>query len=511
MYCRRINHPNGTVYIQVVEKIQGRSKVLKSFGGSKSMDEVKHLEQQADIWIKQQRGLQEFDFTNYRDQVSEVLSNIRKERLVGIEFLLGSIFDEIGFNQIVDPIFRQLVLFRLVRPVSKLKTTDYLRRYLQKEWSEDQIYRYMDKLHSIHKTEVERISYEHTLKVLEGRLRVVFYDVTTLYFAIDQEDALRKTGFSKEGKHQNPQIVLGLLVSQGGYPLAYDLFEGNKFEGHTMLPVIDHFRDKYALDKLTIIADSGLMSNDNVEELIENNYDFVLGARIRNETYPIQKKILALELKNGQSAVIDKGALKLIINYSEKRAKKDVYNRSKGLKRLEKNLRRGKLNKSHINKRGYNKYLKLDGQIKVSIDYEKYKSDAKWDGLKGYLTNSDLPINELINNYKELWQIEKAFRITKSDIRIRPIYHRLPRRIEAHICITFVAYKLYKELERQLKIKKSHLSPTKAIEIAEYIHELEVFIPQANETITKTLLLTDEQKYLANLFNFPRDCPIFCV
>src|SRR5205807_1426213 len=123
---------------------------------------------------------------------------------------------------------------------------------------------------------------------------IVFYDVTTLYFEIDQEDNLRKTGFSKEGRHQNPQIVLGLLVSLDGYPLAYEIFEGNKFEGHTMLPVIEAFKLKYSLDKLVVIADSGLLSHANVEALQQEGYGYILGARIKNEKQPTRDGITKL-------------------------------------------------------------------------------------------------------------------------------------------------------------------------------------------------------------------------
>lgn len=277
---------------------------------------------------------------------------------------------------------------------------------------------------------VQQICYEHTLKILNDNISVVFYDVTTLYFEIDQEDELRKTGFSKEGKHQNPQIVLGLLVSKNGYPLAYEIFEDNKFGGHTMLPVIDAFKKKYHLQQLVVIADSGLLSRSNVETLQEKGYEFVLGARIKNEAHRIKEKILALDLDNGERAVIRKGNLKLIIIYSDDRAKKDRYNREKGLRKLEKQIRRGKLTKSNINNRGYNKFLKLEGEITVAIDYDKLKQDARWDGLKGYLTNAKLNKNQIIENYQHLWQIEKAFRISKTDLKIRPIYHRLQKRIE---------------------------------------------------------------------------------
>jgi transposase len=324
--------------------------------------------------------------------------------------------------------------------------------------------------------------------------------VTTLYFEIDQEDGLRKTGFSKEGKHQNPQIVLGLLVSKNGYPLAYEIFEGNKFEGHTMLPVIDAFKSKYKFDQLIIIADSGLLSNNNIIELQTNQYQFILGARIKKESKNIKEKILSLSLKNGESAIIDKEDLKLIVTYSDDRAKKDRYNREKGLRKLEKHIRSGRLTKASINNRGYNKFLKLEGDIAVSIDANKIKADSCWDGLKGYLSNAKLSKDEIIDNYQHLWQIEKAFRIVKTDLKIRPIYHRLSRRIEAHICISFTAYKVYKELERQLHEMKSNISPMKAIEIAENIFEVSIKLPQSGKFLKKTLLLTEEQKLLNSLF-----------
>ena len=391
----------------------------------------------------------------------------------------------------------------MVYPSSKLKTIRYLREYRGKEYEPDQIYRYLDKLHKSYKKQVEQISYEHTLKVLDGNMSVVFYDVTTIYFEADKEDDLRKAGFSKEGKHKHPQILLGLLVGLEGYPLAYEIFAGNKYEGHTMLPLIDRFKKRFDLERLVIIADSGLMSNKNVEELIEKGYEFILGARIKNESKPIKEKILALSLTDGQSDLIEKREdLKLVINYTKTRAAKDAYNRQKGLKKLEKALAKGKLTKSHINNRGYNKYLSMEGEVKVSIDYDKFEKDAKWDGLKGYLTNTKLSMEQLIKSYNELWKIEKAFRISKTDLRIRPIYHRLQKRIEAHICISFTAYKIYKELDRQLTVNKAELSVERAIEILKTIYGLIIEHPTTLKSKHMIYAQTDLQKKLLNLFDF---------
>lgn len=431
-----------------------------------------------------------------------MFDSIDRLKLVGLELLLGKIFDEIGFNKITDEIFRQLVIYRIAFPQSKLKTTEYLYRYQHIDWDEDMLYRYLDRLHKKQKDTVQQISYEHTLKILGNDISVVFYDVTTLYFEIDEGDELRKTGFSKEGKHQNPQIVLGLLVSKGGYPLAYDIFEGSQFEGHTLLPVINSFKEKYKLDKLVVVADSGLMSGKNIEQLTQSHYEFILGARIKNENREIQKQILSLQLKNGQSAVINKGNLRLIITYSDSRAKKDTYNREKGIRKLEKQIKKGKLTKASINNRGYNKFLEMEGTISLSLNAEKIQKDKLWDGLKGYITNTNLPNDTIVENYRHLWQIEKAFRITKTDLRVRPVYHRLPHRIEAHICISFVAYKVYKELERKLKELKTNISAAKALEIAENIFEIQMESPITKQKIRKILLLTQEQKDLAKLFDF---------
>lgn len=502
MYVRKKTNPSGVISVQVIDKSSGKYKMLKTIGSSSNPFEITRLESEANQWIKARLGQVEIDFTDERQLAKQFLDSIEQITVQGTELLLGRIFDEIGFGAIPDILLRHLIIARLSFPASKLKTTDFLSKYQFFPVSVQQVYRYLDKLHKTQKEKVQQISYDHSCKILGGKISVVFYDVTTLYFEIDNEDELRKTGFSKEGKHQNPQIVLGLLVSIDGYPLAYEIFEGNKFEGHTMLPVLNGFKARYRLDKLVIVADSGLMSGDNIKDLNEKGYEFILGARIKTEPDLIKEKITSLQLGDGQSKVIEKSdGLRLVIGYSQKRANKDRHNRERGLK-LEKKIRTGKLSKANINNRGYNKYLKLEGEITVSIDFEKYSLDQKWDGLKGYLTNTSLTKEQIIENYGQLWKIEKAFRISKHDLRIRPIFHRVKRRIEAHICIAFVAYKVYKELERQLKEKRSGLSPGKAIEIAKTIYRVSVQTPKHKHRVGKTILITDEQKNLANLFDF---------
>jgi hypothetical protein len=166
---------------------------------------------------------------------------------------------------------------------------------------------------------------------------------------------------------------------------------------------------------------------------------------------------------------------------------------------LEKQIKSGKLTKSNINNRGYNKYLKLSGDVSIEIDYQKYNNDEIWDGLKGYLTNTKLNNDAVIENYKNLWHIEKAFRMSKTDLKIRPIYHRLKRRIEAHICITFTAYCIYKELERILYLEKAKLSIKKASELTHNMYNITYSLPHSKEIKTKLLKMDEKQQELFNI------------
>ena len=142
----------------------------------------------------------------------------------------------------------------------------------------------------------------------------------------------------------------------------------------------------------------------------------------------------------------------------------------------------------------------MEGEITITIDYDKFNADERWDGLKGYITNTALNKEDVIAVYKQLWHIEKAFRISKTDLRIRPIYHHLKRRIESHICIAFASCKIYKELERQLKEKQSNLSSEKAIDILKTIYRLTITTPYSNTKYSKLLIKTEEQSQLLELF-----------
>jgi len=345
---------------------------------------------------------------------------------------------------------------------------------------------------------VEQIAFEFTKKTLKN-IAVVFYDMTTLYFETEDEDDLRKIGFSKDGKFQNPQIMPGLLVGQNGYPIGYDIFKGNTFEGHALIPALQKIQEKYGFGNPIVAADAALLSKKNIDDLAEENYRFIIGARIKNETEKIKSKILkkAESMKNGNIFFIRKpDDTKLIISYSDKRQRKDAYNRERGLRKLKERIKSGKLTKENINSRGYNKFLFLDGEVKIGIDEDKIKEGEKWDGLKGYITNSKISSKKIIENYRHLRQIEKAFRISKTDLRVRPIYHYKQKRIESHICVAFVAYTIYKELERLLNKHKAGFSPKRAAELTHNMYEIEYMLLNSDYSEKIILKMDKEQKQL---------------
>jgi transposase len=385
--------------------------------------------------------------------------------------------------------------------MSKSATVDYLKSYFDEDLQLYKIYRYLDKLYNTQQEQIQQISVEHTRKILGGKIGLMFYDVTTLYFESDYSDELRENGFSKDGKHSQPQVVLGLLVSKDGYPLSYSLFNGSQYEGRTMLPIVEDFVQRFNLDDFVVVADSGLMSKSNISLLQSGGYKYIVGARIKNETEVVKRQIFSLAKHDNEFHELKKGDSRLIVSYSSVRARKDKYNRDKGIKRLQKAYKTGNITKENINKRGYNKFLDISDNVKVVINQEKIQEDEKWDGLKGYITNTSLSAKDVYEQYNGLWVVEKAFRITKGTLEIRPMFHFTPRRIEAHVCICFVAYKVYKELERILKINKINLSVDKVLNIAKTITTIKVKLPISETTLTKTMLITARHKSIAMLFD----------
>lgn len=328
MFIRQKRNKSGSYSVQILLKENGRNKLLKTIGSSSDHKELMILNEKAKQELERIRGQFSLFIFEKDVQIESFISELSNAqiRTIGPELIFGKIYNHIGYNKVNNDLFRHLVIARLAFPLSKLKTIEYLYRYQGIMLDLDTVYRFLDKLNTELKDQIERISFEHTLKVLNGNLSIMFYDMTTLYFEASDEDDLRKTGFSKDGKHSNPQIYLGLLVGLGGYAVGYDIFEGNIYEGHTLIPTIEKISKKFNLPKPIIVADAGLLNNANIGELESQEYKYILGARIRNESKENKEKILCATFEDESYITLKSGDAKLIVQYSSKRAKKDEHN-----------------------------------------------------------------------------------------------------------------------------------------------------------------------------------------
>ena len=214
MFLRKKKNKSGSISVQIISKSTGKYKVVKTIGCGHTEQEVIKLTYLAKQEIERLSKQPRLFISENDTIVEQIFSNLSNAsiRTIGPEVIFGKIYDHIGFGTIREELFRHMVISRLAFPLSKLKTVDYLYRFQGIQLDIDAVYRFLDKLNSKLKDRVEQISFAHTLKVLKENISVVFYDMTTLYFEASDEDDLRKTGFSKDGKHSHPQIFLGLLV-----------------------------------------------------------------------------------------------------------------------------------------------------------------------------------------------------------------------------------------------------------------------------------------------------------
>ena len=506
MFIRKKKNRSGTTSVVGVDKSRGIFRELITIGVSGDESRIAQYYRQAQDWIAIHSGTRDVFREQAKAEEEEklaryFLSNVENILLNGTQLILHQVFRRIGFDAIDDEILKHLVIARISQPSSKAGTVEYLKSYFDEDVELHKIYRYLDKLHDTQQEKIQTISVAHTRKILGGRIGLVFYDVTTLYFETDESDEFRETGWSKDGKHAQPQVVLGLLVSKGGYPLAYSLFNGSQYEGRTMIPIVEDFAKRFDLEDFVVVTDSVLMNKTNLALLNSGGYKYIIGARIKNEPQDIKQWILSLEKQDGLFHETCKGDVRLVLGYTDKRASKDRYNREKGVIRLQTAYKSGRITKENINKRGYNKFLVLSDDVRVEINQDKINEDSKWDGLKGYITNTHLPAKAVCEQYNELWIIERAYRVTKGTLEMRPMFHFTAKRIEAHLCICFVAYKVYKELERILKEGKINLSVDKVLQTAKTITTLKIRLPADGTSITKTMLLTQKHQTIAPLFD----------
>ncbi len=422
-----------------------------------------------------------------------LLDLIEEDRVInGIHDVYGKLYNDLGFNKLIPSknvaiikALKEIVLARIANPDSKRGSVDTLASKFGVNLDLKAVYRMMDMLDDKRIIKLNQLVLSKTKSLLNDKIDVIYFDATTLYFESfsedEEEDGIKKNGYSKDGKFNQPQVVLALLVTKQGLPIGYKAFSGDTFDGHTLLPTLQDIQDEFKVDNIVYVADSGMFSKANLKELDKNEkISYIVGARIKNMPKHIKEEILNLDSytvidDNTKIKTIEYEGKKLLITHSLQRAKKDAYERDKAIRRLQKRLEKNSSIKSQLANTGYKKYLLLENKdneqdpscnISITLNTEKIKEDALWDGLKGIITNNTTLSNEeLLHQYSNLWQVEESFRITKHDLKIRPIYHYKPSRIRAHLAISFMAYTLVRYLEYRVRLQYVKLSPEKIRQI----------------------------------------------
>lgn len=359
--------------------------------------------------------------------------------------LIQKNYSVLGFTELQDEIFQHLVIARIVEPVSKLDSIRVLQE-LGVSISKDQIYRSLIK--------VQKHAYRKSIAALCRKHRrigdhsILLYDVTTLYFETMLEDDKRIPGLSKE-RRLEPQIVIGLLVDRTGFPLSLQMFAGNTAETKTIIPVLNGFKEEYNVEHVTVVADAAMLNQGNIRDITEHGFHYIIGSRQHKMPFAIEEYLKThahpVDLDIVEQ-VIEKDDLKqrAIYQYSLKRAKLDLKNIDTQMEKAKKIIAGNRGLKK-------NKFIKLVLDAK-KLDHKGIEKAKSLAGFKGYITNLDLPAEEIIAHYHSLWHVEASFRMSKSDLRARPIFHHKEESIEAHLTIVMASMAVAKLMEERSKV-----------------------------------------------------------
>lgn len=471
-FLRKVKTASGATAVQIVEKKHGVRTILEHLGSAHDEAELAALMQVGQEKLHVNQPLLDLPTRGGVQAGAAVIEAKQSKLLVDV---IRAAWRRLGFDVIEDEAFFQLVLARLVEPTSKLDSirviedlglraphrntfTKALRRCADKE--------YRDR--------IAHACFQHVWTDQGGDLSLLMYDVTTLYFETDTEDSLRKVGFSKE-RRVDPQIVVGLLVDRTGFPLEIACFEGNKAETQTIIPIIKAFQARHGVADMVVVADAGMLSAGNLNALEDAGFSFIVGSRISKAPYDLAAHFerhgdyfadgQILESSRVMGRGKDARTRRVVYQYSFKRYKRDNRSINAMVERAEKVAAGTRPVKK-------DRFVRINGADK-DVDWALVERARQLAGLKGYVSNIDPDVmsgSQVISAYHDLWHVEKSFRMAKSDLRARPMFHHQKDSIEAHLTIVFAALAVSRYLQdvTGLSIKKliNTLRPIRSATIA---------------------------------------------
>jgi transposase len=493
MFVRIKPKPNGKKSIQIVESYrradQVSQKIVRHVGQAVTEREVEEMTRLAQSMINEMETekqpclpfldpLKVLKGNRRKKESSDSvkIKNIREEQRIidGIGDVFGKLYKDLKLDKLIggtnkddqwNDILESCVLARIANPVSKRRSASLLEEDYGIKIPLEKIYRMMDHVADRESDIKQRIA-QTTLSLFQEQVDVLFFDVTTLYFESIDTDELRAFGFSKDCKFKEVQVVLALVTTTKGLPITYKLFPGNTYEGGTLVEMIKDLQTQYAIKNILLIADRAMFTEENLSSMESLGIQYIVAAKLK--TLPKSLKSDILHADYTEEVIGDEmhwlkefeyQSRRLVVGYSAKRAGKDAADRQRLVDRLMKKVKGDKIKvKDLIPNYGSKKYISIENGS-ASVNQEKIKADAEWDGLHGVITNAaDKTSSELLSRYRELWQIEEAFRISKHDLKMRPIFHWTENRIKAHIAICFLAFTLAKQAVYRIALQQVPMS-----------------------------------------------------
>ena len=435
-FIRQVKTASGATAVQIAHKEQGRIVRIEHIGSAHNADDLNTL-----VALAQQR-LRGSQLNLFVESSSSLKISLKQT----FSRLLLKILDEqyrlLGFDALKDEVFKNLCIARIVEPTSKLDSLRVLSDLGVNGLSKNRLYRCLRQV--IAKDYRNTITTQcYSYAAVKG-ICLFLYDVTTLYFEVQEEDGYRKAGLSKE-RRLEPQILIGLLVDQSGFPLGLHSFDGNMAETKTILPVLEAFKKQHDLQGITVVADAAMLSNKNLEALTQSSYTYIVGSRLNKIPYDIAEYQKTQELVDNQIITTKlKEGQRIIYQYRTKRAELDRRNIEKQIGKAERIIS----GQAPVHK---SKFLSLKAKDKQLNQALIDKTQALV-GIKGYVTNLDVSDAQVIAAYHQLWHVEKSFRMSKSDLKARPIFHQTRESIEAHLTVVLTALAMAKLIENKTGI-----------------------------------------------------------
>lgn len=493
MFVRIKERNHGKKSVQIVENYRSgskiRQKIIRHIGQAVSEKELRVLRSLAQWVIVEARNKKQPVFSLFKpedvygrrnkkptkDKVE--IDQLREEHRIieGIGEIFGKIYSDLGFDDLIggtkkdsqwNGILKSCVIARISNPESKRKTADLLEEDYAIRIPLEKIYRMMDHAGEREDLIKKRVG-ETTKSLFKEKVDVLFFDVTTLYFESIETDDLKKFGFSKDCKFKETQIVFALVTTSKGLPVTYEIFPGNMYEGHTLITIVNNLKQKHDIERVVLVADRAMFNDENLKLMESERIDYIVAARLKSLNTKLKTQIIEdadfkANVVNDEfywSKEFKYNDRRLIVSYNVRRARKDAADRARLVERLLKKSKDNKIKlKDLIPNYGSKKFVTVNNQT-VTVNDEKIDAEAKWDGFHGVITNvKEDSVVKILSRYAGLWQIEEAFRVSKHDLKFRPIYHWTPQRIKSHILICFLAFTLVKQVLYRVKMKNIDMS-----------------------------------------------------